>query len=53
MSRQFRSMMLILVALGFALILSSWHSALSAPASPRDNPKFWDKLSSVVVIDPT
>jgi hypothetical protein len=52
MSRQFRSMILILVALGFALILFSWHSALSAPASPRDNPKFWDKLSSVVVIDP-
>ncbi len=52
MSRQFRSMMLILFTLGFAFIFSSWHHALSASASPRDNPKFWDMLSSVVVIDP-
>jgi PKD repeat protein len=52
MSRQFRSMMLILFTLGFALMFSSWHHALSASASPRDNPKFWDMLSSVVVIDP-
>ncbi len=52
MSRQFRSIMLILVALGFVLIFTSWHPALSAPPSPRDNPEFWDKLSGVVVIDP-
>jgi PKD repeat protein len=37
----------------FLLLFSSWQIALSAPSSPRDNPDFWDKLSSVVLIDPT
>ena len=39
--------------LGFVLFFSSWHPANSAPPSPRDNPEFWDKLSGVVVVDPT
>ena len=44
---------IVLFILGFVLIISSSHTALSAPPSPRDNPEFWDKLSGIVVIDPT
>jgi len=44
---------LVIVIFLFLLLFSSWQVALSAPISPRDNPEFWDKLSSVVVIDPS
>ena len=48
-----RRITITIVVAGFMLLFSSWQFALSAPPSPRDNPDFWDKLSSVVVIDPT
>ncbi len=52
MHRSFRRITLAVFSLGFILLFSSWHPVLSAPISPRDNPEFWDKLSSIVLIDP-
>jgi PKD repeat protein len=52
MSRLFRYLSIVLVVLGFALILSSSHPALSASPSPRDNPEFRNMLSGIVVINP-
>ena len=53
MSRHFRYISLLLVVIGFALIFSSWHPALSATPSPRDNPAFRDMFSGVVVSVPS
>jgi len=46
---------LIVIPVVLVLILSGSWLALAASdlPSPRDNPEFWDKLSSVVVINPT
>lgn len=53
MFHHIRRTTIVIVIAGFMLLFSSWQLALGAPPSPRDNPEFWDKLSSVVLIDPT
>lgn len=53
MFRYSRVITIALAILGFVLICSTWRPGLSAPSSPMDNPDFQDKLSGVVVINPS
>jgi PKD repeat protein len=53
MFRYSRVITVVLASLSVVLIFSTWRPGLSAPSSPMNNPDFWDKLSGVVVINPS
>jgi PKD repeat protein len=53
MFQKIRVLMVILLVMGFVFIVTSWQPAQSAPVSQRYDPQFKDKLSSIVLIDPS